>query len=87
MGDYNYIAFQEIGKKLIYNALSNAQFAIAHSNNSYKGKRYRQGIEDLQILSNGELEKMIDYFNLDFDPENIKIGFYYYVKKTTRISQ
>lgn len=83
MEDYNYYAVQGIGIKIIYNALSNANFAITHSNNGLqnKGSRYRKGLEDLEILSNGELERIIEFFNLDLDPEDIKTGFFYCTRR------
>ena len=85
METYNLYAVQEIGIKIIYNALSNANFAITHSDNGLKnqGSRYRQGIEDLKILSNGELEKIIRFFGLNLEPEDIRNGFYRYTKKST----
>lgn len=84
MGNYNFYAVQGIGIKIIYNALSNANFALTHDSNGYKnkGSRYRKGMEDLKILSNGELEKIIDFFKLDLDPEDIKVGFFHYANKT-----
>ncbi len=86
MGDYNYYAFQEIGRKIIYQALSNAQFAITHSNNGVKdrGSRYRQGLEDLKMLENGELDKLVEYFYLEFDPEKLKTQFFYYVRRSNK---
>ena len=83
METYNVYAVQEIGIKIIYNALSNANFAITHSDNGLKnhGSRYRQGIEDIKILSNGELERIISFFGLNLEPENIRNGFYSYTKK------
>ncbi len=83
MDNINIYAVQEIGIKIIYTALSNANFAIAHSDNGFKnkGRRYRQGIEDLKILSNGELERIIDFFGLSLEAEDIKDGFYYNAKK------
>ena len=85
METYNVYAVQEIGIKIIYNALSNANFAITHSDNGLKnkGSRYRQGIEDLKILSNGELERIIKFFGLNLEPEDIRNGFYYYTKEST----
>jgi hypothetical protein len=86
MGNINIYAVQEIGIKIIYNALSNANFAITHSDNGLKnqGSRYRQGIQDLKMLSNGELEKIIDFFELDLDPDDIKNGFFYWSKKRNK---
>ncbi len=83
METFNLYAVQEIGMKIIYNALSNANFAIAQSNNTFKnkGSRYRQGIKDLKMLSNGELERIINFFGLDLEAEDIKDGFFYYAKK------
>ena len=84
MENFNIYAVQEIGIKIIYNALSNANFAVTHSDNGLKnkGSRYRQGIEDLKILSNGELEKIIKFFGLNLEPEDIRNGFYYYTQKS-----
>jgi hypothetical protein len=84
MENINIYAVQEIGIKIIYSALSNANFAITHSNNGLKnkGSRYRQGLEDLKMLSDGELERIIEFFGLNLEPEDIKTGFYNYVKKT-----
>lgn len=84
MENINIYAVQEIGIKIIYDALSNANFAITHSDNGLKnkGSRYRKGIEDLKILSNGELEKIISFFSLNLEPEDIRNGFYYYTKKS-----
>jgi hypothetical protein len=86
MENFNIYAVQEIGIKIIYNALSNANFAITHSNNGLKnkGSRYRQGIEDLKMLSNGELERIISFFGLNIEPEDIKTGFYKYAKKSNK---
>lgn len=83
MENINIYAVQDIGLKIIYNALSNANFAITQSNNGVKikGSRYRKGIEDLKMLSNGELERIIDFFSLNLEPEDIKNGFFYYAKK------
>jgi len=84
--NYNFYAVQGIGMKIIYNALSNANFALTHSSNGCKdkGSRYRQGIEDLKMLSNGELERIISFFKLDLDPDDIRTGFFYYASKTIK---
>jgi hypothetical protein len=84
--NYNFYAVKGIGTKIIYNALSNASFALTHSNNGCKekGSRYRKGVEDLKMLSDGRLERIIKFFELDLDPDDIKTGFYYYANKTTK---
>jgi hypothetical protein len=86
MENINIYAVQEIGIRIIYNALSNANFAITHSDNGLKnqGSRYRQGIQDLKMLSNGELERIINFFGLDLDPDDIKDGFFYWAKKRNK---
>lgn len=84
--NYNFYAVQGIGIKIIYHALSNANFALTHSGNGCKekGSRYRKGVEDLKMLSNGELERIIDFFKLDLNPEDIKVGFYRYASQSTK---
>ena len=86
MENLNIYAVQGIGIKIIYTALSNASFALTHSNNGCKskGSRYRKGVEDLKMLSNGELERIIDFFKLDLDPDDIRIGFFRYASQTTK---
>ena len=86
MENLNIYAVQGIGIKIIYTALSNANFALTHTGNKYKekGSRYRKGVEDLKMLSNGELERIIDFFKLDLDPDDIRTGFFYYASQTTK---
>jgi hypothetical protein len=86
MENYNFYSVQGIGIKIIYNALSNASFALTHINNGQKnkGSRYRQGLEDLKMLSNGELERIMDFFKLDLNPDDIKDGFFYYARKNNK---
>ncbi len=86
MENLNIYAVQGIGIKIIYTALSNANFALTHSGNGSKekGSRYRKGVEDLKMLSNGELERIIDFFKLDLDPDDIRIGFFRYASQTTK---
>jgi hypothetical protein len=81
MENINYYAVQGIGIKIIYSALSNANFAISHKDCKRKSSRYRKGMEDLKMLSNGELERLIDFFRLDLDPDDIRSGFFYLANK------